>query len=1016
MESYFNDKLSSLTADTSGYWLGGETGVVWHIDGQNKQRMETGLDRIYDVVRDPQRMNRVWIASRNAGLQQWEQDGNQLRHIETYPIAQKHDRYSPYTIAIAHGQIFTGTSQGLYAMSLAPVGKKLTRLYPTPQQKNWAEGAPFPVGDICLYQNRMLYAATPEGVICHSLVDGTTTLIHKGMSVNHIAVFDNKLHVLFDRRLRVERPDGSGSADYQLPISAQTFYKVGHTYYFISACSVQLSNDLAHFFTIPLSASLPAHALNTTLINNGSGFSIIITDNALWKFPHHMGILNEGENIVAACNNGTSHFYVNTHNELFRQSGHSNYATKTYDLPKDHTPVELCATGNHIFYYNASNALFSIKLDKNLPFNQMLTRPRKLYQSGTRITAMTISPGTSRLLLGIQDNLLAIDIHSGRTDTIHGMDNKYITNFYCPPHSEDVYISTLNHGIFCLTGSKVHQVAGTEQYPFVRDLCVDNHYDRNLFLLTNHQLLSSGPDSLRVDANSRVFYVSDSVLYTLPETGIHKFIWKNGQLSDRGLLYADIRFHPNSSYVSHERVFLGSDLGVCILTPQHENHLTWIAFDDSVPSLRTIVLAIAFLLFAIFCLWLMSKRKKIMERKQLQMRTDDLRSRAESLNAMLSLLNESDRKAIEMINRKIEDIDIQTSDVASTDQRIQTLSHELMRLNRDAALHMMKVIDQQMEEISHVAIFESPLLIKESEAARDSGNMDRIVSQSKRNGLWLQHVNELNDQLQRIKRDTEGTLVLPHFNDNLALHIEKLYEDSQRKPLSDLYKPFTTVKEEYQLLFTAQALATIQGHMREMCQLLESEKQYATTASVMLSDLLNLSRDIERCDRIVLLRILQQTDLHTRQLRMFHEIHHLMHQYATTHHAIVRENEQRIMKKFDTRLFEEIEHGTRNITTQLAACIEEAHSLLCQTDREVMEDLLHFNNINNQQVKVLLLLLADPKAKRSLLPGMLGIYGNLNPVISRLYHGKIGDNQTALKSWIAHNPSSMVFYMLKLIE
>ncbi len=87
-----------------------------------------------------------------------------------------------------------------------------------------------------------------------------------------------------------------------------------------------------------------------------------------------------------------------------------------------------------------------------------------------------------------------------------------------------------------------------------------------------------------------------------------------------------------------------------------------------------------------------------------------------------------------------------------------------------------------------------------------------------------------------------------------------------------------------------------------------------------------------------------------------------------------------------------------------------------KTDESMCGDLFHFTSANSQQVRVLILLLAIPKVKRTLLPGMLGIYGNLNPVGSRLYHSKIGDNRKALIDYCKAHPSSIVHYILKLSE
>ena len=47
---------------------------------------------------------------------------------------------------------------------------------------------------------------------------------------------------------------------------------------------------------------------------------------------------------------------------------------------------------------------------------------------------------------------------------------------------------------------------------------------------------------------------------------------------------------------------------------------------------------------------------------------------------------------------------------------------------------------------------------------------------------------------------------------------------------------------------------------------------------------------------------------------------------------------------------------------------------------------------------------------------MLGMYGNLNPVISRLVNNKVKPNEDWLRSYIEKHPTSIVAYILKLTE
>ena len=117
-EFHYDDRLSTLAIDKKGYWIGGETGVIWHVDGQNRKRFYTGLDRIYDIEREPNQANQIWIASRNAGLQLWNIAADTLVHKATFEIPSKGNRYSPYNIDIADGTLFVATSQGLFSMPL----------------------------------------------------------------------------------------------------------------------------------------------------------------------------------------------------------------------------------------------------------------------------------------------------------------------------------------------------------------------------------------------------------------------------------------------------------------------------------------------------------------------------------------------------------------------------------------------------------------------------------------------------------------------------------------------------------------------------------------------------------------------------------------------------------------------------------------------------------------------------------------------------------------------------------
>ncbi|RRD02739.1 hypothetical protein [Prevotella sp. OH937_COT-195] len=875
---------------------------------------------------------------------------------------------------------------------------------------------PYPVSHLCLVDDEYLFAATHEGVVCHSLNNGKTTLRHEGFRANALSVCDGKIYIVFENKMIVENPDGSSVQEYPLPAVAQAFYKVGNMHYFVSPSCIRLSADLKNFTSIPLRHNIPGTSHNSVLPDDGNGFSLMITDNAVWKIPHHLGVFNGDAPVLSSCYSETGFYYLNNRNELFIQSGGKGYAKKIYDFSTDNAPTDICAIGNTIYYCNANNKLYCADFGSSHLINELFVRPKTIYQSGTRITAMSAVSATKKILLGLQDFLLSIDTRTGHVDTLQQINNKYVTAISHVPHSEDIYVSTLNDGIFCLSGDEVYPVKDTERYAFIHDLLVNNGYERNILFLTNHKLLSLGADSIEANGNKRLFLVNDSIIYTIPEAGVHKYIVRGKKLKDCGVLYADIRFNARAGFVRNNRLYLGSDLGMAVLSPSNEKELEWITFDDKVVNMQFILL-ITLAVILIVALYFFSRhRRHRSQKRQLQARIDDLRRRAEGLNAMLARLDEKGKTSIADINGSIDQIDINTTNIVRTNEQIKQISDRIMRLNRDTALQMVKVIDRQIEEIRDTGFYERTLLVKESERARNSEDVDLIISQSSRNELWLNHVHDLEERIRKFRLSTDGTMTLPGINEQIAVRLDKITEDCHHKPLSEVHADFITIRQEYEQIFSDKALESVRQYITTTRNALKDLRNYHYVVAELATELEHIEKEIDVRDRIIMLRTLHGIDERLKQIRLLVSLYDLMQEYACKHNAVVKENEARRMRKFESKLFDEISMAARDTTSRIASCIVQLYDSFCQTDREVMEEILRFNGSGSQQVKVLMLLLADPKVKRTLLPGMIGVLGNLNPVISRLYHGKIGENLGLLKAYCDNNPYTMIYYLLKLVE
>ena len=246
--------------------------------------------------------------------------------------------------------------------------------------------------------------------------------------------------------------------------------------------------------------------------------------------------------------------------------------------------------------------------------------------------------------------------------------------------------------------------------------------------------------------------------------------------------------------------------------------------------------------------------------------------------------------------------------------------------------------------------------------------------------------------------------------------ISRVSELYQQRPLTELHDNLQTLKEQYERLFSTEGLDIIRQYIDTNIAYLEQEEDYQHVNQALSKELEGIKQAIEDYDRIDLLRTLQIIDYRIAQVKQLKALQRLMHHFVTVHDNIIQENESRRMKKFDSKLFADIDSATRDITDRIKALSAFFFDSMMKTDGRVCEDLFHFTSASSQQVRVLILLLAIPKVKRTLLPGMLGIYGNLNPVVSRLYHSKIGDNRKALTDYCEQNPSSIAHYILKLSE
>ena len=693
-----------------------------------------------------------------------------------------------------------------------------------------------------------------------------------------------------------------------------SFYKAGSTYYFITSSRILLSDNLERFVSIPLRNNVPDNPHRIAIADDGNGFSILLTKNALWHIPHHLGIFNANPPVVAACRTGNDLIYVNNQHELFRQKADELIAKKVYDFEDDELPKEMFADGEDIYYYTANNQVYRLSIGEQYLINQLFKRPQLLTQPRTRITSMALLPHANKLLLGVQDYLLSVDCRNGKTDTVKSMNNRYITAFHQSPESGKIYISTLNHGVFVSKGKQVERIAGTEHMVFVNSLCTYNSPHPRLLLLTNHYLQIQGADSIRTDGSNQIFCINDSIVYTIPEMGIHKYKIKNNQLYDCGSFFDDIHFNAQAAFSLNNTLYIGSDLGVIQLTPGKEEAAKWVTFDNKAPSLQLIGI-ILFTMMSIIGIILFSyRRHKTLTYKQLQLSKDDLRHRLEALASLKDRLTENEQNTLEAISNEIETINISSQSLRANNELFANLSARIARLNRDTALQMVKFLNEQIDRIHQYEVYECSQMIHDSEEARSTDNIEIIIEQCKKNEVWLNHIQEIKERLDKFYRSTEGTLVLSGLNDGMRERLQHIQEATKHLTIAEVYPDFIVVKEQYENIFTPKGLKVICDYISASIVQLQRLKGYEEMAESLLNELQTIEKDIDNRDRIVLLRLLQTIDNRITQIKYLNTLQQLIEEYTTIHDNIKKENEERRMKKFHSKLFADIDSATRDVT------------------------------------------------------------------------------------------------------
>ena len=1002
-EYYFNDRLASISSEgDSAIWIGTEFGEVCLSDGSSLQQIRLGDDRIYKVYTEHKDGNKriCWVGERNAGLAKWDiEKGTAIRMAE-YGIKSKGVHYSVYDIEIAQGKLFAATSQGVFVLDLLQKNAQLKMIYPQKEEKNYKVGEPFVAKKIVKLPTDDILIATQKGVLHINLHTMQTRVTHQDEVINDISLIGKNVNILAGDRFYVENIRGDLKQKVQLDFHANVFYNVGGAYCFLDNSQAMLSRDLEHFFTIPLRRKIPVYCNNVVVTDHRSGYVMLVTENALWKVPVHQSMFNENAPIVSACSDNVGNtYYISARNEIFMQPKGSHQAKKIFDFIHESPIVEAKAHDGYLYYVNSRREVKRIWLTSNFVRNLLLARKEILFHSQAKITSLGMTIGDDvRLYLGVQDGLVVINPETHEVDTIKKFDDKYITNFYCQGKDNgNLYLTTLNHGIFYGKNNEFKQIEGSSNLENIRSMAITEEFPPQMLVLTGNTLLLNGKDdTLDAKGEDCLIAVGDSIVYSLPEFGIRKYRKKGDKLVLVGDFYHDVRFDKQAMIAQNGNICLGCELGILSFTAGNENRAQWVEIVNSSITRRVLVMSAISILLLFSIIVLTYYRYRVLSIRQIHVRKADLKKRLQELETVCMLLPENYVQEIEQLKSDINDVGIGGCHTwKQNNDKMAELSDTIMRMNRNTALLLLKQIDKQRERLLTLEIADSKQLLAATEEALQQGKIEILRSQALVNDHWLKNYEKVKMELHGYTLHLHQMLMIDGLTKGLMEHIEEYKELLTTKSMSVLESDLNSIRSDYERIMGQEALQILFKFKVKRNKQLAALNGEDRVVLAVKSQFDSITADMEHQERLVLLRQLKHTNERIKQVLLRAELAKAMKQFAVTRDAYSTESE--------------VAHHIEELIAML-------YSSMQNTDPRLISQILKFNGWDNQQAKVLMLLMTDPKVKRTDIPGMIRVIGNLNPVISRLMKNKIKPAEDDLRQYVDRHPASMAAYILTLIE
>ena len=577
-----------------------------------------------------------------------------------------------------------------------------------------------------------------------------------------------------------------------------------------------------------------------------------------------------------------------------------------------------------------------------------------------------------------------------------------------------MYIATLNNGVFYGTNNKLVPISSNDSTGALRDFIVTDEHNPRFIGATNRLVfMQNSNEQKHIKGIKKLLYVNDTLFYTVLNNGILPLTRKGNSLKVHHVLYPDIQFEAAACNVTKQQLQLGSAIGVLLLDAETGDNAKWLYFDSSVPSMRILLIIAAFgLLTLISAVIIMKNRGQNSAELNLESK-EILLQRLKDLEAMFDLLERSDRGNIEQLRN---DLDAITLSARKANKQLTAVSQRIMQLNRNTAMLLPKKLQSQITQIATINACERNTLTLESQNALASDNLETIKDQVQKNQPWIQQTIAIIETLTLYKGTMARVAPINSITTEVQNDITLTEKALIKEPLSTTLGYFKQLSEHYEWLMGAESLPALVDYLDGLFVRLNDLSPQSNIVSAIEKELKEIELTLRNTDREQVLVNIKRITKVIEQLEELKKLSNSMENYVTIRQYVIQNNKEKAVPKQAFQLENEVAQRASNEVEAIKESVNKVLKGLEQTDIYIVHDVLNLNRKDSQTAQVLALLLANAKVKRTLIAGMLGLYGNFNPVISRLVNGKLKPNREQLTEYIQHTPATLVQGILALID